>query len=183
MRILRAGAIVLSIWCVLEALVAVWVTIATLAGQPPPALALMMSDARISTADRDVIAVVNAQALIANPLIVAIVIALLAVTWKALIAGQRWAYWTLVAILIPVQSFGFVSDGAIGGHYLAANVISSLIVVVALALAGIGLRRLGRRAARDHDAPLGRPARRLPRRHSRVRRQGSHRHRLRMPRL
>ncbi len=141
MRALRAGAIVLSIWCVLEALVALVVTAATLAGRAPPALALVMSEERIAAADPDLVAVVNAQASIANPLIVSLTIAVLVITWKALVVRARWALPALAAILGPLQVFGFVSDAYLGGRNWIANGVSSVVLAVALGLAAVGLRR------------------------------------------
>lgn len=45
-----------------------------------------------------------------------------------------WALPTLVAVLIPVQFFGFVSDSALGHHNVVANIVSSLVLLLGLAL-------------------------------------------------
>jgi hypothetical protein len=148
MKRLKAGAVLLSIWCVLNALVALVVTVMTLAGRQAPALALMLRPADIAALDPRAIAVVNAQAAIANPLIVALCALVLIVTWTSARARARWAVPALATTLIPLQAFGFVSDAFLGDRNLAANVASTVML-----LAALWLMRLGSRAV----APAGRP--------------------------
>jgi len=131
----RAGAVLLSVWCVLNAAVALAVTIATLAGRAPPALALILSKDEIQRLDPRALAVVNAQAALANPCIVVVCALVLAIVWNGLMKGASWAWWTLAATLLPLQAFGFVSDGFLGHRNVVANLVSAFILVAALVLA------------------------------------------------
>jgi hypothetical protein len=62
----------LFLWGGLNLLVAVVVTATTLSGRNPPALSILLTAAEIHRLDGKVIAVVNAQAALANPCIVAL---------------------------------------------------------------------------------------------------------------
>lgn len=136
MRSVKLGAILLSVWSGLNLLVGAAVTALTLASRPPPALAMVFSGAEIARLDPRVREVVSAQAALCNPLIVALCGLVLAIVWTSLVRGARWAWWALAAALVPVQLFGFVSDGFLGHHNLVANAVSTVILGTALALTG-----------------------------------------------
>lgn len=140
-RTLTSGAVVLSIWSGLNLLVGAAVTAMILIGRAPPALAMVVPDGEIASLDARALAVVNAQAALANPLIVALCLLVLAIIWTSLVDGARWAFWALVAGLVPLQIFGFISDDYLGHHNLTANVVSSLVLLCGLALARIGTLR------------------------------------------
>jgi hypothetical protein len=142
MKIIKAGAIVLSVWAGLNLIVAVAVTVLTVTGGTPPALGLMLNDAQIHASDPKLIAVVNAQAALANPCIVAFCILVLAIVWTSIVPGVRWALWAVAGATIPLQVFAFVSDSFLGGRNLLPNLISSTLLA-----AGLGLCALGRTAA------------------------------------
>jgi hypothetical protein len=140
MKRLKAGAVLLTIWCGLNMAVALGVTAMTLAGRNAPALSLVLADAEIRALDPRVVAVVDAQAALANPCIVALAGLVLVVVWTSLVARARWALAALAATLIPLQAFGFVSDAYLKNRNLAANAASSAILLTALALARQGMR-------------------------------------------
>ena len=131
----RAGAVLLTIWCGLNAMVALVVTTATLVGRNPPALVLTLSKDEIQRLDPRAVAVVNAQAALANPCIVVVCALVLTIVWTSLMKGASWAWWALAATLLPLQAFGFVSDGFLGHRNVAANLVSLAMVVAALVLA------------------------------------------------
>lgn len=128
------GKILLTVWAGLNALVAAIVTVATLMGEAPPALRLVLSEAEIARVDRPALAVIHAQAAIANPLILVVCGWVIVAVWKGL--QERWVRLTLFATLLPLQAFGFVSDGYLGHTNLAANAISTGLLAVGLFLAG-----------------------------------------------
>ena len=135
---MKMGAVLLSVWSGLNAAVALAVTVMTLLGKPPPALALLMTYAQIQAADATVLAVVNAQAAIANPLIMAVCFLVLVLVWKGIVPGTAWAYWAVASALVPVQVFGFVSDGYLGHHNMVANAVSSVVLGAGLVLSKPG---------------------------------------------
>jgi hypothetical protein len=146
MKALKAGAVLLSIWSVVNLLVAVGVTILTLRGRTP--ITMMVGD---EPGSPRLHAIVYAQAALCNPCIAALCLLVLVITWSSLVRRAHWAFWALVATLAPLQAFAFVSDGYLGHRNLGANIGSTLLLGVALSLCDYG-----RRGARS--ATLG-PAR------------------------
>ena len=132
-------------WSALNLLVAAAVAAVTLAGGTTPILALLFDAPARSVLDPRLVAVVKAQAALANPCIVALCALVLALVWTTLARGGRWALWALAGTLLPLQVCGFASDRFLGNRNLAANAVSSALLVAGLALAGVGLRhrRLG----------------------------------------
>jgi len=117
MRSAKLGAILLSVWSGLNGLAGAAVTALTVASRPPPALAMALSGAEIARLDPRVRDVVAAQAALCNPLIVALCAIVLAIVWTSLVRGARWAW-------------------CLGHHNLVANVVSTVLLLAALALTG-----------------------------------------------
>jgi len=136
MKALKAGAVLLSIWSLLNPLVAVGVTILTLLRRTP--IVTLIGD---EAGSPRLHAIVYAQAALCNPCIVALCLLVLVVVWTSLVRRARWAFWALVASLAPLQAFGFVSDAYLGNRHLGANLGSSLLLVLALSLCDYGRRR------------------------------------------
>ena len=134
MRSERVGVVLVSAWCVANLVVALGVTAMTVAGNEPPALRLVMESHEIARVDPRALDVIAAQAAIANPCIAGLCVLVL-----ALLRARRYA--TVASVLVPVQAFGFVSDGFLGHRNLAVNVASTTLLVAGLLLAG--RRRLG----------------------------------------
>lgn len=139
----RLGLVLLSLWCVANALVALGVTALTLAGRAPPALALVMDAAEAARVEPRALGVVNAQAVLLNPLIAALCALVLVLARKGFTPATPWALPAVAAALLPVQAFGFVSDGFLGSRNLAANGASTAVLVAALGLLGLAARRAG----------------------------------------
>jgi hypothetical protein len=136
MRTMKAGALLLSVWSGFNGVVASVVTALTLSGRSPPALSMMFTEPEIPRLDGRVISVVNAQAALANPCVVALCILVVVVTWKGVVRKARWAFLALAATLVPLQVFGFVSDGFVGHHNIAANITSTALLAAGLTLTG-----------------------------------------------
>ena len=141
MKTMKAGVVLLSIWSGLNGLVAVAVTAMTLSGRTPPALSMRFTEPEIRNLDDRVVGVVNAQAALANPCIVALCLLVFVLTWKGVGRRARWAFWALASSLVPLQAFGFVSDGFLGHRNIAANIASTAILLTGLTLAGLDLFR------------------------------------------
>jgi hypothetical protein len=143
----KVGLVLFSIWCGLEIAVAAWVTAMTFVGRSPPALSLVMSDAKISSVPPEALAVISAQAAIANPCICAVCAMALVLVWRGVARGQRWTWWLLFGTLLPVQASAFGSDSFLGHRNLIANIFSTLFLAGSLALCVTGQNRVAGRAA------------------------------------
>jgi hypothetical protein len=135
MRSERVGRVLVSVWCVANLVVALVVTAMTLAGSEPPALRLVMEPHEIARVDPRALDVIAAQAAIANPCIAALCV-------LVLVLVRRREYATVASVLVPLQAFGFVSDGFLGHRNLAVNLGSTALLLAGLALL-LRLRRLG----------------------------------------
>ena len=131
---MKTGIWLVTVWSGLNFLVGAAVLVMTLLGKPPPALALVMTPQEIVAVSPKALAVVNAQAAIANPLICAVCVMTTVLLWGPVRHQQRWAWHTLVGTLVPVQVCGFVSDSFLGGTAMAANIVSSVVLGAGLLL-------------------------------------------------
>jgi len=129
----RLGTWLLTAWTALNLLVAVGVTASTLLGSIPPALQIAVPPSEIDLIPPNVVGVINAQALLANPCIIALCACALCIIHRGLITLDPWMWRTLASSLLFVQIFGYASDARIGGRNLVANTVSTLILVVGLA--------------------------------------------------
>jgi hypothetical protein len=135
-KALKAGAVLLSIWSVVNLLVAVGVTILTLCGRTP--IMMLVGD---DLGSPRLHSIVYAQATLCNPCIAALCLLVLVIIWTSLVRRAHWAFWALVGALAPLQAFGFVSDTYLGNRNLGANLGSSLLLIVALSLCDYGRRQ------------------------------------------
>jgi hypothetical protein len=137
MKRAKIGLGILTLWGSLNILVAAAVTIMTLAKESPPALRLVMSADAIRRLDPQALAVVNAQAALANPCIIGFRVLALTMLWsnRRPPKGSRFSGYVLVPTLLFVQVFAFVSDGYLGHKNLPANLVSTLLLAVGLTLA------------------------------------------------
>ena len=58
----------------------------------------------------------------------------LAVVWRCLVRGAPWSWSALCATMGGVQAFAFMSDAQLGSRDLAANLVSTIVLVIGLAL-------------------------------------------------
>jgi hypothetical protein len=130
----KIGLGLLTLWGSLNILVAAAVTLMTLTKGKPPALLLSMSGDAILQLDPQAVAVVNAQAALANPVIIGFCVLVLAVLWTNRPTPKGKFRPILVFTLAFVQLFAFISDGYLGHKNLPANVASTLLLAVGLAL-------------------------------------------------
>jgi len=137
MKRAKIGLWLLTLWGSLNILVAAAVTVMTLAKESPPALRLVMSADAIRRLDPQALAVVNAQASIANPCIVGFCVLVLTMLWsnrRNPKGASHFSYYVLVPTLLFVQIFAFVSDGYLGHKNLTANLVSTLLLAAGLTL-------------------------------------------------
>ncbi len=134
----KTGAWVLTIWAVLNFLVAAAVTVLTMLGHAPPALALVMSPEEISLVPANVLSVVHAQAAFANPAIMSICALVIVLAWKG---TERWTVIALFATLIPLQAFAFVSDAFLSNRNVVPNLVSSALLLTGLLLCSRPVKR------------------------------------------
>jgi hypothetical protein len=139
---LRAGAIVLSIWSGVNLVLAGAILVSmTMLGRNAPGLRILFDETAVRELDPRALATVNAIALLFNACAFAFCMLMLYVTWSAVAVGVKSAFWALVVSAGSLQVFGFGSDAYLGGRNLLANALSSAVLLVGLSLSGLGTYR------------------------------------------
>ena len=139
---LKAGAIVLSIWSGVNLLLAGAILVfMTISGRNAPGLRILFDEAAVRGLDPRALATVNAIAVLFNACALAFCVLMLYVTWSGVAVGVKSALWALAVGAGSLQVFGFRSDAYLGGRNLLANVISSAVLLVGLGLSGLGTYR------------------------------------------
>jgi hypothetical protein len=139
---LKAGAIVLSIWSGVNLLLAGAILVSmTMFGRNAPGLRILFDEAAVRGLDPRAVATVNATAVLFNACAFAFCLLMLYLTWSGVAVGVKSAFWALVVAAGSLQVFGFRSDAYLGGRNLLANVLSSAVLLAGLGLAGLGSYR------------------------------------------
>jgi len=58
---------------------------------------------------------------------------------KSLIAGEKWAFWTLVFVIGFVEVMAFIASAPIGNARWQVNIVQSVLYVVGIGLSGFSL--------------------------------------------
>jgi len=109
-------------------------------GQNAPCLLILYGDTRATGIDPRALATINALAVLLNASAAAICALSLSVIWLALVRGAVWAFWSLTASLLFLQASGFASDWFLCNPDLLANTASSLLLLLGLTFAAVGIR-------------------------------------------
>jgi hypothetical protein len=138
---LRAGCIGISVWAGFNGLLgaSIFAAIAFF-GQNAPALTILFQPHEVAGIEARALATINALAVLFNACAAAFCALVLYVTWTELRRGSRAALAGVAATMSTVQIAGFASDAFLGSVNLALNVLSTLILCAALALADFGQR-------------------------------------------
>ena len=108
---LRAGAILLTIWTGLKLTIALGILFMLLVlGKNSPALLILYGDAQGKGLDPRALATINGLAVVANASVAALSILSLVVIWVALVRGARWAFWSLAATLLFLDVVRWVGE-------------------------------------------------------------------------
>jgi hypothetical protein len=143
MRMLKTGAVLVSIWAGLNLLLALGIVISmAFLGRHPPSLALFVDPATVRQIHPQVISLIDALGMFANACAAAFCALALVIVWKEVVAGARWGLTAISVVAGFLQACGFVSDGYLGHRNLAANVGSALLLAVGLALCAAGRRTM-----------------------------------------
>ncbi len=138
---LKYGSIVLSIWCVINFILALFILIYVIVfKQNSPILQVAsFSEAEIASLSAKVIAALNCFTILYNSC--SLVISVL--TWplirKNLLAGQKSAFWMLVFVIGFVEVMAFFASAYIGHGRWQVNVVQSVLYLVGISLSGYAI--------------------------------------------
>jgi hypothetical protein len=140
LSMLRAGAIVLSVWTGFNLVLALGILFMLLVlGKNAPALLILYGDLQAQGMDPRALATINALAVMFNASAASICALSLAMIWLAVVRKTRWAFWALAGCLAFLQAAGFASDMFLGNRDLLANTVSSLLLLCGIFLVGAAI--------------------------------------------
>jgi hypothetical protein len=150
MAMLKTGSTMLSIWSGINLLVsAAILTMVVVFRANSPIMDLVFEESEIANLSAKTIASLNALTILYNSCSVV----LSAVVWfiirKGLIAGQRWAFWTLLFGIGFVEAMAFIASAPIGNARWQLYAAMSAIYAVGIGLAGYSIFR---RQRQESDA-------------------------------
>ena len=137
---LKSGSIALSIWCGINFVLAfIILSIVVVFKGNSPILALAFEKAEIASLNAQVIAALNCLTILYNSCSVVVS----ALTWplirKNLVAGQKWAFWTLLFTIGFVEVMAFIASAQVGHARWQVNVVQSVLYVVGIGLSGYSI--------------------------------------------
>jgi len=138
---LKRGSTVLSIWCVVNFLLAFIILcyVIVLKKDSPILQVASFSEVEIASLSAKTIAALNCFTILYNSC--SLVVS--ALTWplirKNLVAGQKSAFWTLVFVIGFVEVMAFLASSYIGHGRWQVNVVQSVLYVVGIGLSGYSI--------------------------------------------
>jgi hypothetical protein len=140
-KMLKKGSFVLSIWCVINFVLAFTILcyVIILKMDSPILQVASFSETEIASLSDRVIASLNALTILYNScsLVVSVLVWLL--IRKSLIAGEKWAFWVLLAVIGFVEVMAFIASAPIGNARWQVNVVQSVLYVAGISMSGYAL--------------------------------------------
>jgi hypothetical protein len=147
---LRAGSTMLSIWSGINLLVsAAILAMVVIFKANSPILDLVFEESEVANLSAKTIASLNALTILYNSCSVVLSVLVWLLVRKSLIAGQKWAFWTLLFGIGFVEVMAFIASAPIGNARWQLYAAMSAIYAAGIGLAG---RSMFRRQAQDSDA-------------------------------
>ena len=139
---LKAGSTILSIWSGINFLLAALIlTSVVIFNADSPLLVMVFERSEIARLDAKVIASLNALTILYNSCSVVLSVLVWFLVRKSLIAGQHWAFWTLLFVIGFVEVMAFIASAPIGNARWQLYVVQSIFYVVGMGLAGCSIFR------------------------------------------
>lgn len=137
---LKAGLRFLSLWSGINFLLAAAIlTSVVIFKANSPLLVMVFERSEIASLDARVIASLNALTILYNSCSVVVSVLVWLLIRKSLIAGQKWAFWTLVFVIGFVEVMAFIASAPIGNVRWQVNVVQSVLYAVGIGLSGYSL--------------------------------------------
>lgn len=134
------GAIVISVWAGINLVMGLVVLVNVLFITPHPLISrIVFTEAELAQLTPKTTGTIRSLAILQNASVVASAVLVLVVVWVGLMHGEYWAWWTLLGTLTFLQAMQFAGDAAIGKKTLPASVLMTLLAIVGLVFAGLGL--------------------------------------------
>ena len=138
---LKRGSIVLSIWCVLNFLLAFTILCYVIVPQEdsPILQVASFSEAEIASLSAKTVAALNCFTILYNSCSLMISVLTWRLIRKNLVAGEKWAFWMLAGVIGFIELMAFFASSYIGHGRWQVNVVQSVLYLVGIGLSGYSL--------------------------------------------
>jgi hypothetical protein len=138
---LKKGSIVLSIWCVINFLLALTILgyVIILKQDSPILQVASFSEAELAHLSAKTIAALNCLTILYNSCSLAISVLMWPLIRKNLLAGQKSAFWVLLLVIGFLEGMAFFASSYIGHGRWQVNVLQSILYLVGMGLSGYSL--------------------------------------------
>jgi hypothetical protein len=137
---LKAGSNILSIWSVINFLLAALIlTSVVVFNADSPLLALVFEESEIASLSAKVIESLNTLTILYNSCSVMVSVLVWTVIRENLVAGQKWAFWLLLFVIGFIEVMAFIASAPIGNARWQVNVVQSVLYVVGIGLSGYSI--------------------------------------------
>jgi len=140
---LRAGCVLLSVWCAINLLIGFVIVIAIVVfNTNAPALPVLFNEMEAHQIDARALATINAIAVFFNAIQAAFCGMCLVVVWVGLWQRARWAYWSLLGTTIYIQAAGLASDYLFfGNRNIVPIAIGAILLLIGFGCSGFAIFR------------------------------------------
>ena len=138
---LKKGSMVLSIWCVINFLLAFFILCYVIVfKQNSPILQVAsFSEAEIASLSGRTIAALNCFTILYNSCSLMISVLTWRLIRKNLVAGEKWAFWMVVGVIGFVEVMAFFASSFIGNGRWQVNLVQIILYMTGVGLSGYPL--------------------------------------------
>ena len=149
---LKKGSIVLSIWCVINFALAFIILcyVIVLKKDSPILQVASFSQAEIANLSNRTISALNCFTILYNSCSLAVSVLAWPLIRKNLVAGKKWAFWMLAAVIGFIELMAFYASSDIGNGRWQMNLVQSILYITGISLSGYSLFIKGEKNEFNH---------------------------------
>ncbi len=138
---LKRGSIVLSIWCVINFILAFIILCYVIVfNKDSPILQVAsFSESEIASLSTKTIAALNCFTILYNSCSLMISVLTWRVIHKNLAAGEKWAFWMVAGVIGFIELMAFFASSYIGNGRWQVNLVQSILYITGISISGYPL--------------------------------------------
>jgi hypothetical protein len=135
---LKKGSIVLSIWCVINFILAFIILcyVIVLKQNSPILQVASYSEVEIANLGSKTIAALNCFTILYNSCSLMVSVLTWPLIRRNLVERQKWAFWLLAGVIGFVEAMAFLASSYIGNGRWQVNVVQSVLYLTGISLSG-----------------------------------------------
>jgi hypothetical protein len=138
---LKKGSNALSIWCAINFILALLILcyVIILKENSPILGVASFSEAEIANLSAKTIAALNCFTILYNSCSLMISVLTWRLIRKNLVAGEKWAFWTLAGVIGFIEVMAVFASSYIGNGRWQVNLVQSILYITGISLSGYSL--------------------------------------------